>query len=182
MTLWCLILIIQPLLIKNRKNDLHKLIGKISYLVFPFLVYSICLVILYSFERMKSHVSLVSLDENISQIFLPISQLFLFTIFYVLAMLNKRKVKIHMRYIIVSSVALFGPTIGRIDFGLDYFNADLWFMDICILGFLIYDMFYDKKYKPYLIGLFFFIIIHIANVWFANSVFWSTIAKNILHN
>ena len=84
-----------------------------------------------------------------------------------------------MRYIIVSSVALFGPTIGRIDFGLGDFNTDLWFMNLCILIFLIYEAFKNRIFKPYYIGLLFFVMIHICNVWFADSVLWRAIAKNI---
>lgn len=180
MTIWCLMLIIQPLLIRKRKNNLHKTIGKVSYFFFPLVVYSIGSTIFYSFERMKPH---LSLDENLSQIFLPISQLFLFTLFYVLAILNTKKIAVHMRYIIISSISLFGPTIGRIDFGLgEDFNTDLWFMNACLLIFLLYDKYYNKNYKSYLIGLFFFVIIHIANVWFANTELWRTVAKNILRN
>ncbi|WP_347924321.1 hypothetical protein [Pontimicrobium sp. SW4] len=177
MGIWCLLLIIQPILIRKRKNKAHKLIGKLSYLFFPLVVYTICMIIVYSFERMKTH---LSLDENLSQLFLPISQLFLFVLFYILAMLNVKKLKIHMRYIIVSSVALFGPTIGRIDFGLDSFNADLWFMDLCLVAFLIYDTYYKKDYKPYLVGCILFFLMHIGSIWFSDTYLWREGAKIIL--
>ncbi|NVK52107.1 MAG: hypothetical protein HWD85_04175 [Flavobacteriaceae bacterium] len=84
-----------------------------------------------------------------------------------------------MRYIIVSSVALFGPTIGRIDFGLGDFNTDLWFMDLCLLAFLLYDIHYKKSYKPFLIGCILFFLIHIGNLWLPDTYIWREGAKII---
>lgn len=133
MLIWCIILIIQPILITKRKNKIHKSIGKFSFGFFPLLSLSIMSVIFYSFDRM---IPVLNVEENLAQIFLPISQLVLFVVFYVLAIINVNKPHLHMRYVIISSISLFGPTIGRINFGLKNFNADLWFMNLCVLFFL----------------------------------------------
>ena len=123
--------------------------------------------------------SVLTEEDNLSQIFLPTSQLFLFVLFYVLAIINVKKPHIHMRYIIVSSIALFGPTIGRIDFGIEEVNADLWFMSFCVLSFLIYEKFKKGIYKPFLLGFVTFVVIHIANVSFTYSIIWQNVAKII---
>ena len=39
-TLWIIMLIVQPLLIRNKKFKQHRLVGKISYVVFPLLILS----------------------------------------------------------------------------------------------------------------------------------------------
>src|SRR5687768_1291794 len=49
MSLWIILLIVQPFLIKYKKLYYHRKLGKISYFLFPFVAFSGYLMIRYSF-------------------------------------------------------------------------------------------------------------------------------------
>lgn len=73
MTLWFAILITQPFLIRNKKANLHKLLGKASYVFFPLLIISMVLLIHSSlnsaegtWEGIEFYISLKDLCWNLA--------------------------------------------------------------------------------------------------------------------
>jgi hypothetical protein len=176
MLLWCITLVVQPILINRKKYHIHRLVGKMSYLLAPMVIVSMWLIIDYSFIRMNP---VLSREENLAQIFFPISQMILFILFYILAMVYKNKAPIHMRYIIMSSIVLLGPTIGRIDFsilGLGSFNMDLIVMDLVILLLFTKDVLNKRDYKPYGVGLVAYLGLHIVYHYIPQTEFWMNLA------
>jgi len=102
-SIWILLLIVQPLLIINGKNKLHRKIGKLSYIVFPILI--------LSFVPQMIRI----INSDVPQIlFFPLADSVLLILFYSLAMYHRRNVSKHMRYIIGTATVFLGPTIGRI--------------------------------------------------------------------
>ncbi|WP_370088634.1 hypothetical protein [Ekhidna sp.] len=121
-------------------------------------------------------------EANLAMIFFPFSQMLLFGVFYLLAILNRHKSAIHMRYIIVSSVSLLGPTIGRINFeavGLGAIDMDLWFMNLTLGGFIIYDQINKLKSTPYYFGLGAYVLMHWAYYSFSSTDLWQAAARNL---
>lgn len=180
MTIWCLILIAQPILISRKQNAVHKQIGNFSLILVPIILISIWLVLRHSFYRMELH---IPVEENIAQLFFPFSQMVLFGVFYLLAMLNKHKPKVHMRYIIVSSVSLLGPTIGRINFnpiGLGHLDMDLWIMNLVLIGFIVSDLYRKVKLSPYYFGLGAYALAHWGYYTFSETKAWMIIAEKAL--
>lgn len=180
MTIWCLMLIIQPILINRKKHAFHRATGRASYFLVPIIVLSIWLVIRHSFFRMEEH---LTTDQNLAQIFFPFSQMILFGGFYLLAILNKHKPSVHMRYMIVSSVSLLGPTIGRINFttlGLGAIDMDLWVMNMTLIGFIIYDQLNKLKSQPYYFGLGAYALMHWAYYSFSSTELWQIAARKLL--
>ena len=177
MTLWCLILIIQPILIKKRKLTLHRALGTYSYFLVPLIVTSMIAVMLLSFTELMNE---ISLHDNLAILFFPTTQIFIFSIFYLLAMIYRKRTNLHMRYIIISSITLLGPTIGRLDFDsihLGGYNWDLIFMDVTLLSFLLIDLYHRKKIKYYLLGLMAYLSTHLLIVFnFQETDLWQTIA------
>ncbi len=172
MTIWCLMLIFQPIFIKQGKHKLHRQVGRISYGIVPFIVLSMVLIISYSFNRMSS---VIDERDNFAQILFPITQLMAFSLFYILAIVHRKRSAIHMRYIVLSSIVLLGPTIGRINFeflGLDHINMDLVVMDICVLVFILIDLSKGKRYLPYFIGLAVYLGIHLAYHYVSYHPWW----------
>ncbi|MEQ9297904.1 MAG: hypothetical protein RIF33_05040 [Cyclobacteriaceae bacterium] len=142
-------------------------------------IVSMWLIIDYSFIHTEQ---VLSGDENLAQIFFPISQMILFTLFYILAIVNKHNAPIHMRYIIVSSIVLLGPTIGRIDFsslGLGSFNMDLIVMDIVMILLVTKDALTKKYYKPYWVGLVAYCGLHLAYHYIPKTEIWLNFADII---
>ena len=154
-TSWIFLLIIQPLLIRYKKNSWHKLLGKLSYVLFPLL--------LLSFTPMMIN----SNGENLLQeIIFQLRDIFLLLIFYGTAVYNKKNIAKHMRFMIATSLVFLFPTTGRIfaiwfDFGHPY-NSDLSYIIIyAILGFLILmDLKNKKDAKPYVIAFLYFVLTH----------------------
>lgn len=179
MTIWCLMLITQPVLINKKRPDTHRVIGRFSYFLVPIIILSIWLVIRHSFFRMETH---LTVDQNLAQVFFPFSQMILFGGFYLIAILNKHKPSVHMRYIIVSSVSLLGPTIGRINFtpvGLGALDMDLWVMNLTLIGFIIYDQLNKLKSQPYYFGLGAYVLMHWAYYSFSSTELWQVVARNL---
>lgn len=175
MTFWCIILIAQPLLILKRKMHYHKQIGRFSYVFVPVLVISMFMMLFNSLViEGKSEISV----DGIENIFFPFTQILIFMIFYVLAIWNRSRPRIHMRYIIVSSVSLLGPTVGRIDFeALDLPNMDwdLLVMEGFLLFFLIWDALKSKAIRYYGIGLLSFLGVHMLLTFnFQETEIWSS--------
>lgn len=87
-----------------------------------------------------------------------------------------------MRYIIVSSVSLLGPTIGRISFdaiGLGAIDMDLWIMNLTLGVFIIYDQINKLKSTPYYFGLGAYVLMHWAYYSFSSTDLWQVAARNL---
>jgi hypothetical protein len=157
---WFLLLIVQPILIRQHKFELHKKVGKISYALAPLVVLSILLVSKAQFLR---NFNLQTPKENIAILTLDLPLAFTFATFYILAILNKKRTTYHMRYMI--STALLIMIAGTIRvflnfFGLQFPQAVLsgWLLITGLtLFFVIYDLTKRSSYKPYLIALIFFL-------------------------
>lgn len=156
--LWILMLIVQPILIKNNKIKLHKIIGKLSYLVFPLLISSILPLIIEKIQE----------TGNFMDAYFPIADSILLLLFYSLAIYNKNNVAKHMRFMIGTTLVFLGPTIGRIGpilFDLSSFLTQhiLYGIIYLILTLLILtDKNNKRNYSPYVFIFTFFLFHHIG--------------------
>ena len=107
---WFAMLIVQPFLIRTKRFELHRQIGKISYLLLPMVLFSIFLVTKVSFDK---NLARMPRPVAIGNLALDIPDIFAFGLFYVLAMVNKKNSAAHMRYMIGTSLLMIGPGIGR---------------------------------------------------------------------
>jgi len=155
-SIWILMLIVQPLLIRNRKNKLHKKIGKISYMVFPLLILSF----------IPQMIRIVNSD-NPTVLFFPLSDSITLTIFYSLAIYHRHNLSKHMRYMIGTAIVFLSPTLGRIGpllLGLsDSVTQNILYgiIYLILIGLIFYDKKNGKKYQPYLL---------IFSVWIIHQI------------
>jgi len=176
---WFGMLIIQPFLIRLGKTRLHRQLGRLGYVLAPLVCYSIFLVTKLVYYREIQH-----RPENsvLAQLSLDIPTIFIFGLFFALAMINRRSPQAHMRYMIGTSLLMIGPGLGRtlIVFGgvafpmavtIVYYVAEA----VSVL-FLLNDFRKGNSVKPMLT----ITVILIANhlLWsFQESAFWQGIAK-----
>lgn len=145
-SIWILLLIVQPLLIANRKNKLHRKIGKLSYIVFLMLILSF----------VPQMLRIIHSDAP-QFLFFPLADSVLLILFYSLAMYHRRNVTKHMRYIIGTATVFLGPTIGRIGpHFLDWTenvtqNVQYGIIYLILIGLIFYDKRNGKNYKPYVL-------------------------------
>jgi hypothetical protein len=177
MMIWICMLIIQPLLIRGKKLSLHRAIGKASYVVVPLLLLSIFMVDKISYDKVVH----ASPQQAIAGIALNIPALFAFAILYGLAIWKKKKSRIHMRYMLGTSLLMIGPGLGRAL--IVYFNVP--FPDavsytyylIMAIAFLllIADMIQKKPVVPYSITFVLMVLVYLA--WqFRDGSLWQAIA------
>lgn len=125
MILWIAMLIIQPFLIKYKKRSLHRLIGRLSYLLVPLvLLFSFLVIRLEYYRRIKDFqlqvtngLNHISESEILKQTSNNPNALFFFlwfALFYTLAIVNRHRSSIHSRYMLATALTLLGPTVDRI--------------------------------------------------------------------
>ena len=180
MLTWVLSLIIQPILIKKQLYNIHRIIGKISYFIVPMLLFSIFLVSKTFYYRTLT----TATEKDAIGTITGIVNIIAFGIFYLLAIVNKKNIPKHLRYMIGTSLLLINPGLSRalfIFFGMAETGlavSDYVAMSIAIC-FIVYDYRNHKNYKPYIVILAVLLITHL--IWlFRNFDVWQTIGKNIV--
>ena len=145
-TLWMTLLISQPLLIRYKNYNLHRTLGKASYFVFSVLILSFIPQMIKEYGR-----GTFPLNASFDVVLL--------IVFYILAMLNKKNVTIHMRYMIAITLIFIGPTLGRIIYitlDLDYLRfleIPYILVNVLFVGLILWDKANSRKYQPYLVAL-----------------------------
>lgn len=176
---WFAMLIIQPFLIRYGKNNIHRSLGKLGYILAPLVCYSIFMV-----TKMVYYREIATRPENsvLAQLSLDIPTIFIFGLFFSLAMINRHKPEVHMRYMIGTSLLMIGPGLGRalVIFGGVPFPVAVpivYFVSEAIAALLLLnDLIKKVNIKPLLTILIVLIINHIAWI-FQDSVAWQKFAK-----
>jgi hypothetical protein len=107
---WMLLLIVQPILISRRRMDMHRRIGKSSYVVAPALIVSVALLAHY-------RINAVSPNDYAIQtyiLYLQISLGVVFGVFYALAIAYRHATPVHARFMVCTALTLIDPIMARI--------------------------------------------------------------------
>jgi hypothetical protein len=177
---WLVLLIVQPLLIQTGRAQLHRKIGKVSWVLGPLVILFLFLVGRGSYLR---HSAVVPEKEMLATIVLDMRGWISFAIFWALAMIYRKDSASHMRYMIATGIIGVGPGIGRglinsfdVGFGAAITITDL--LSLAIVGSLLgYDIYRKKNYKPFLTVFIIFLIG--ALLWqIRYSAAWQSFAKS----
>ncbi len=180
---WFAMLFIQPYLIRKKKFRLHRIIGKSSYILVPLLVISVFFVAKQQYIR---DIGLMSRDQCIANLIVPLPQIALFVGFYIMSIVHRKNVGFHVRYIVSATLVLIGPGIGRffiLGLGLTFQEAvmaSFLVTELVALGLILYDRKNGNNPKPYVILLGLFIFTHIAWFFLPQSVLWQTLCGNFV--
>lgn len=150
---WVSLLVIQPILIRNRNYRWHRKLGKFSYFIFSLLMISFI-----------PQIIKVIKTEPIENLFFPIADGCLLLIFYTMAIYYKRNIAKHMRYMIAGALVLLGPTLGRIGpilfgwSGIFTQNVQYGIIYSVLIGLFIYDAKKLSNNTPYALATGFFFL------------------------
>lgn len=150
MITWMALLIVQPLLIMTGKLSLHRLIGRLTFVIAPIVVVSMFLITKFGYYK---PVPPLTHTEKIGGLSLQAFDIVQFVTFYCLAILNRRNTYNHMRYIIGTAVMMIGPGLGRalIVYNHTAFNTAIYYtfyVEIALVAaFLSSDIFRKRSYK-----------------------------------
>lgn len=147
---WVLMLLVQPILILKGKINLHRRVGKLSYVLAP-----LVLVALYLANRDQYlHLSAIAGEKAaISRLALSIPEAVYFAILYSLAIFYRHKPALHMRYMVSTAFLFVNPALGRIF--RTYFNYEYGFpyssnIVLSIVGAItIVDSVRTKRISPF---------------------------------
>ncbi len=110
MLAWCLLLIAQAWLIRDRRGPLHRQLGKVSFVLVPLIVISALAVEHESLARAAGKYDL----ETLFFAYLIVALLFIFLLAYGLAIFHRRNRALHMRYMICTLLTMIDPVFARI--------------------------------------------------------------------
>lgn len=176
--LWFGLLFLQPFLIYRNKIKIHRFLGKCTYVLVPLMAASIFLVTKKQYLRE----SLIHPRADcIAQLIIPLPQLVIFVLMYILALVHVKNTVYHMKYIIGTSLVLIGPGLGRALISL----AGISFQQSVQLSFLlteiilglmiIHDIRMGNRYKPFAVLLIIFLCCHVGWFFMPYSALWQTV-------
>ncbi|HMP29172.1 MAG TPA: hypothetical protein PKD85_06215 [Saprospiraceae bacterium] len=179
---WCIMLIVQPFLIRNKKIQTHKTIGKFSYILVPFLMFS-------TIDLLKYTLNSKTVLRNMDALFiaLVINALIVFLILYGLAIYHRRHGTIHARYMLCTAFPMFTPITDRI-FSI-HFPSMLQFVptvdgipvapvlgfaiaNALLIGLCIWDWLSHKRWNVFPFALILLLGYHFAVLNFYKYPFW----------
>ncbi len=124
-TLWMLILIVQPALVYFKKLKYHRIIGVFSYYFVPILVF---LMVLIVFQSFRIGIEQFPQVDILAFIFVPLSAAFLFALSYLLAVINRNYRVKHRSYMIINALVLLMAAFGRFEYtwlGAETFQSSI---------------------------------------------------------
>jgi hypothetical protein len=109
MTLWCLMLIGQALLIRSGHRGLHRIIGRASYVLVP-------VIVLVTLNFLHFRVSGVRVFDDVVLYFMAliVNALVAFAALYGLAIYHRRNAQLHARFMLATIFPLFTPVTDRL--------------------------------------------------------------------
>lgn len=172
-------LIAQAFLIRAKKVNLHRKIGKLTYLVMPLLLFSFFLMSRATYFK-NIHINHLSQPDALAEMSKSgLPDVFYMGVIYSLGILFKHKTSWHLRFFTCTGFMILGPGLGRLVFmNLSPPLAGL-IMGLTIIGiplvWLIADLVMKKSPIPLLIFLGISVIaINLNN--FGHSRWWQAIA------
>jgi hypothetical protein len=202
MILWVAMAITQPFLIKRKKTKLHKAIGKTSYIIMPMLFISSYIVIRYTYynyigtqtAELEDWTSTFTLEEIYSgaaaYIMIGVVYIIWLFVFYVLAVVNRKKMPSHATYMFAAILTLLGPTVDRIMFQItmyfggsfNVFVENAVFVSILLImtGLILYQNKKEISIKPASIALSIYITGITAYHLLPKTSFWNSFVQMVM--
>lgn len=109
MLAWVLLLINQAWLMRSRKIELHRMTGRLSYVIAPLVVVSGIVVTFFNIARFEDPM----LPRALSIFHLGLYSVLAFAILYGLAMFHRREPQYHARYMIGTALVFLVPGLSR---------------------------------------------------------------------
>lgn len=140
MSCWVALLIVQPILVRRKKLNMHRLLGKVSYVLMPLVLVSMLLLLhsrgnLRPVEQRGFFVTLAA-----------VTGFFVVGFYYLIAIINRKNTPVHARAMICTGLDLLDPTLMRLIAPL-YDPWGYYLALSIILGSVLFLMFLERKQK-----------------------------------
>lgn len=183
-TLWLVMLVVQPFLYTKGLLRWHRQLGKFSFLLAPLLVWSSFIMIKTMLMGKDNYPPLIPYQLA----FIDFFTVSLFFYFYAQAIINRRKLAFHARYMVCTVLGPLIPALTRFFFiflpFIDSFNKSLnlsYGVVEVILFLLIWN---DKRRggieKPYFIALILFLLQHLLMNFASDWPWWRGLMDDLI--
>lgn len=182
MTVWCVMLITQAYLIRINKRPLHKIIGRFSYVLMPF--------ILLATFNLVHHLMIGTTEWRNIQLFnlaLMVNAAVILAILYGLAIYHRKNPLLHARYMVCTIFPLFTPVTDRLIH--HHFRSIIPMMptidavpivplfgfiaaDILLILLALWDWKAHRRKDAFIVSLVLLILYHISTVTFYRFEWW----------
>ncbi|MFY0605924.1 MAG: hypothetical protein JXR10_04360 [Cyclobacteriaceae bacterium] len=184
MTLWLVMLISQAILIRKKQYAIHRLVGKASLIVAPWVVYAALDLVHFRFYRIQQFG-----PESMYALALMTNAMLAFAILYVLAMAFKSQPMIHARYMVCTVLPLVSPVTDRLIY--QFFPSlvssapvigrapivpfyGFVIADLIVIGLIFWDGFAHKKWNVFPIVLLILLAYHWSVFNLYQFQFWES--------
>lgn len=107
---WFILLVWQPVLIRQKKYELHKKVGRLSYFLAPLMFITILGMVAVSFPHEFAN----NQEDAYAATTAPILDSVFFMTCYLIAMFNKRNMRWHVAFILAASLIILNPGLARL--------------------------------------------------------------------
>jgi hypothetical protein len=202
MVLWVLMAIAQPLLIHNNRIETHKLIGKLSYMIMPFVFITGYLVIRHSYLMAVLDYTADIVDGKFGLTEAAIKSKaadgiivgFVYygwlVLFYLMAIINRKRLLFHATYMFAAILTILGPTMERLlynvisylklPYGLLAENAVIIFIFMVLISLSIYQWRNKNSLKPSIIALSIYAVGAMGLIFLPSNFLWSSFINFIM--
>ncbi len=104
-SLWLLMLIVQPILIRKKKLPMHRIVGKISYVLFPLVLLSVILL-----AHSRHAVGEKDLGINL---LVPFKDMIVLGVAYFIAIRYRHTIDLHARGMVAAGIVFIEPALSR---------------------------------------------------------------------
>lgn len=181
---WFVLLSVQPLLIRANRLDLHRLLGRFSVVVVVVFVFTAFQVVKHFYAQA---IAQLPRDAALSLLAQSFTALSLFILFYILALLKRRKLHQHVAFMVAAALALATPGLARLGLyvvgGLPGILLVVMLIYATLVSFMLYAKFrlHQPVLKgPYLPIIALFLAAHAMDFAGARSAAWLWIADKIV--
>jgi uncharacterized membrane protein len=140
-TVWMVLLIVQPWLIRTRRLAIHRMIGRTSYAIAPAVIVSMLLLAHSRLQGLTSEQYLI--QEYV--LYLQLSLAVVFALCYALAIHHRRRKELHARFMIGTALTLVDPVLIRLMFWIapqpsfNYQWVTFGVTDLVLVGLIAYE-------------------------------------------
>ena len=181
MIVWLMMLLVQPILVRTGNFNLHRLIGKASYLLAPLVLMSMYVISQFRYNGLLESSGKAAATAHLA---LNFPNIVFFAVLYLLAILYKGQTELHMRYMCSTAFVLIGPGLARVLMGYMALSLPDAVLVVRIITPLItgvitiVDSVRTRRLSPFAI-VFGFMVLHTI-LWEAReTTFWQTIGSAI---
>lgn len=182
---WVLLLVVQPVLIYHKRFTTHRFLGKLTYVLAPIIMTSMFFV---ARENYQAGILKKNSDDVMAIQSITWMQLFMFVLFYALAIYHRKITAMHMRFIIGTAILMIGPPMNRIlisyfpEMGAATILLVVLYLKTALAAILFFiDVAKKKNWIPYLIVLLAFLFSNL--VYHARySEIWQAFGNFVVHH